>query len=185
MLIVGITGTNGSGKGTVADYLIKHHHFKHYSARDFIVEEMKRRGMEVNRDNMLVVANGFRQEQGSDFIIRSLFERARTTGAPAIIESVRSRGECEFIHQQGGKILAIDAPVALRYERIKSRAGVTDKVSLEQFIQSEHNETSSSDPCDSNLLVCIDLADEKLDNSRGMNELYQQIGAVVERWIRS
>ena len=49
MITIGITGTLGAGKGTIVDYLVKNRGFVHYSVRAFITEEIKKRGMEVNR----------------------------------------------------------------------------------------------------------------------------------------
>ncbi|HEX3095769.1 MAG TPA: AAA family ATPase, partial [Patescibacteria group bacterium] len=45
MIIIGITGTAGSGKGTVVEYLVSKYGFKHYSARGFITEELVRRNL--------------------------------------------------------------------------------------------------------------------------------------------
>ncbi len=59
-MIIGITGTSGAGKGTVVDYLLKKG-FKHYSVRDFLTEEILKRGLEPNRDNMIFVANELRK----------------------------------------------------------------------------------------------------------------------------
>ena len=41
-MIIGITGTDGSGKGTVVDYLVEQKGFKHYSARAIFEEEIAR-----------------------------------------------------------------------------------------------------------------------------------------------
>ena len=47
MIIIGITGTLGAGKGTIVDYLCKKRGFLHYSVREFLVEEIKNRGSEA------------------------------------------------------------------------------------------------------------------------------------------
>ncbi|MEA1929602.1 MAG: DedA family protein [Patescibacteria group bacterium] len=184
MPIVGITGTIGAGKGTIAEYLVKHYGFGHYSARAFIVEEIERRGLEVSRDNMLAVANQLREEHGADYVIRSLFKRAAKVGVPAVIESVRSRGEVQFIHENNGKILAIDAPVEVRHKRVQLRKSVTDQVTLEQFLKAERAETHSDGLSQSNLLACIQLADKVLDNSDDLAFLYSQIDRIVSDWAR-
>ena len=43
MIIIGITGTLGAGKGTIVDYLVKERGFVHYSVRAFITEEIEKR----------------------------------------------------------------------------------------------------------------------------------------------
>ena len=61
MFIIGITGTHGAGKGTVTNYLVNKKGFKHYSARDFIVDEIKKRSLLVDRDSMREVSNDLRK----------------------------------------------------------------------------------------------------------------------------
>jgi len=62
-VIIGITGTLGAGKGQAASYLVKKHKFKHYSVRELIVKEIKKRGLKVNRDNLVKVGNDLRKKQ--------------------------------------------------------------------------------------------------------------------------
>ena len=75
MLIIGITGTIGAGKGTVVKYL-QQKGFQHYSSRKFITQEIKRRGMPVNRDSMAVVANDLRATHSPSYIAESLYSEA-------------------------------------------------------------------------------------------------------------
>ena len=60
MNIIGITGTIGAGKGTIVDYLVKEKGYVHYSVREFLAEEVKKRGLEVNRDTLTEVGNDLR-----------------------------------------------------------------------------------------------------------------------------
>ena len=57
MLVIGITGTLGAGKGTMVEYLIKEKGFNHFSVRQFLLEEIRKRNLPENRDSMVVVAN--------------------------------------------------------------------------------------------------------------------------------
>lgn len=93
MIILGITGTIGAGKGTIVDYLVKNKNFKHYSVRNYIIEEIKKRNMPVNRDSMVVVANDLRTKNSPSFIIDKLYEKAEKSNNNCIIESIRTPGE--------------------------------------------------------------------------------------------
>ena len=66
-MIIGITGTNGAGKGTVVDYLVEKKGFTHYSVREALVEEIKKRGLEVNRMTMNEVATDLRRKYSAIF----------------------------------------------------------------------------------------------------------------------
>ena len=46
-MIIGVTGTIGAGKGTVVDYLVQEKGFIHLSVRDYLLGEIRHRGMEV------------------------------------------------------------------------------------------------------------------------------------------
>ena len=46
-MIIGITGTDGAGKGSVVDYLVKEKGFVHYSGRGVIVEAIEAKGGSV------------------------------------------------------------------------------------------------------------------------------------------
>ena len=73
MLIIGITGTLGSGKGTIVDFLVKEKGFAHYSVRALVSEEIVRRGMEVNRDSMVIVANELRKQNSPSYITDQVY----------------------------------------------------------------------------------------------------------------
>lgn len=115
-MIVAIAETNGAGKGTVADYLVSLG-FKHFSAREFFVEEINKRGLIVNRDSMRLVANELRQTYGPDYNIRTLYERALAYGNNAVIESLRCPAETSFIiNKPDTHFIGIDADPHIRYK---------------------------------------------------------------------
>ncbi len=97
MLIIGITGTLGAGKGAIVDYLIREKGFAHYSARDFIVREIEKRGLPVNRDTMTSTADSLRTQFASSYITDELYKEAQALGKNSVIESVRAVGEVESL----------------------------------------------------------------------------------------
>lgn len=184
MLIIGITGTLGSGKGTIVDFLVREKGFAHYSVRAFVSEEILRRGMEVNRDNMVIVANDLRKQNSPSFITDQLYEKALAEGRDSIIESIRTPGEVYSLRAKGKFfLLAVDADPALRYERIALRKSATDHVSFETFLENERREMDSSDPNAQNLGRCIQLADFQFLNNGTIEQLNRQVEEVLDRFL--
>jgi len=52
MKTIGLTGTNGSGKGAAAEYFIQKG-YVYFSLSDVIREELRKNGIEPTRDNLI------------------------------------------------------------------------------------------------------------------------------------
>jgi len=181
MVIIGITGTLGAGKGTIVDYLTKTKGFNHYSVRAFITIEIQKRKMEVNRDSMVLVANELRSQNHPAYIIEQLFEQAAQSGNNCIIESLRTPGEVDHLRSKPSFYLfAVDADPQTRYDRIVVRSGETDQVSYEEFIMNEEREMHGTDPNKQNISKCIEMADFSLVNNGSMEELHQQTEEILK-----
>lgn len=182
MNIIGITGTLGAGKGTVVDYLVNHYGYKHYSVRGYLIEEAQRRGMDLNRDTFVVVANDLRANHSPSYITDQLYLQAAENGVNAIIESVRTPGEVESLRQQEHFLLfAVDADPKIRYERVVLRGSETDHISYETFLENEAREMSSTDPNHQNIGRCMQMADYVFYNDGNFENLYQQVEQVLHQ----
>jgi dephospho-CoA kinase len=179
-MIIGITGTNGAGKGTVVEYL-KTKGFRHFSARSFFVEEINRRGLPVNRDTMTEVANDLRAKFGPGYFTQEAMKRAGVEGGDVVIESVRSIGEAEYLKNNDAKLWAVDADIHKRYERIMRRASVTDKIYFVKFVEDETREMENEDPTKQNIAAVMKMANATLINNGTQAELAAQVDAALVR----
>ena len=179
-MILGITGTDGAGKGTVVDYLVQGKNFTHYSARAIWEEEIARRGMENNRANMRIVANDLRAKHGYDYSVTYYLEKiAEEKPVHAVIESQRAIAEVETLKKNGGVLLTVDADPKVRYERIVKRGSATDNVSFERFQELEAVEMDDPDPAGMQKAAVIQMADYTLTNDGTLEDLHAQIDEVL------
>jgi dephospho-CoA kinase len=184
MIIIGITGTLGAGKGTIVDYLVQEKGFIHFSVRGFITEEILRQGLIVNRDSMVLVANKLRADHSPSYIIDQLYEQALLTGKNCIIESIRTLGEVESLREKGDfLLLAVDADPMLRYDRIVMRNSETDRISFVTFVENEEREMQSNDPNKQNIGKCIDAADYIFYNNSTVADLFKQLETELSKLI--
>ena len=180
MIIIGITGTLGAGKGTVVDYLVKNHDFVHYSVREYIAGEIRQRMMQLNRDNLTLIANELRHAHSPSYIVDQLYDQAVASGKNCIIESIRTPGEIISLRKKGDFfLLAVDAAIETRYKRIVNRNSETDHVPFEKFVDDEKREYQSTDPNKQNLKKCMEMSDYHIDNDGTIEELHAGVEKIM------
>jgi dephospho-CoA kinase len=186
MIIVGITGHIGAGKGTVVDYLKTHKGFKHYSARAFITKEVEKRGLPADRDTMTLVSNELRQKHSPSYIIEAMYKKAKEAGDDCIIESIRTLGEVDALRGIGHFFLfAVTADLPIRYQRIVLRGNETDHISFDTFVEQDKREAASTDPHKQNINACVAKADLVLNNNGTIETLHEEIEeALIEMGIQ-
>ena len=181
-MIIGITGTDGAGKGTVVEHLVQKG-FTHYSARTFILAEIKRQGLPETRNQMRLTANDLRKQHGNEFVIKQAYEKAVAEGVKnIIIESVRALAEAKYLKAQGGVLLAVDADVELRYERVQARRSESDQVTFQEFVKHEGLEKNDPDPNGMQKAAVVAMADYTILNNSTVEDLYVQVDAFLEQY---
>ncbi len=181
-MLLGVTGTNGSGKGAVVEYLIAAKNYSHYSGRAVILEEMKKRGLPPKRSNFRDVANDLRKAHGPEYVMEQLYKMAEGE-ENVVLESVRTIGEAEFLKSKGAKIIAVDAKKETRYERVLSMSHDEVPISFQDFQVMEDREMSSSEPWDMNVFGVMQMADARIQNDGTLEELHEQIDQALEKLV--
>ncbi|MBN2084824.1 MAG: AAA family ATPase [Anaerolineales bacterium] len=124
--IVAIVGMCGSGKSVAGGRLEQLGYVKVYFG-GLTIEEVKRRGLEVNEKNERAVREELRETHGMGaFAVLSLpkIEALRAEGKRVLIDGLYSFSEYKILKQKYGDgllVVAVVAPRALRYERLAHR----------------------------------------------------------------
>ena len=177
-MIIGLTGTYGSGKNKAVEYFIKKG-FNHYSVRGFLEERLKQEGRSPDRDNLIQKGNELRKNYGNEFLVREIYKNSK--GDDIVIESLRNPEEIIYLRNfDDFYMIAVDADLKERYKRIKKRKSDSDYVSFEKFKHDELREMSSKDKSKQNLEKCIRMADFNIQNNGSERELYCKLDRVFE-----
>lgn len=181
-MIIGITGTDGAGKGEVVRYLVEEKGFTHYSSRALLIEELKKRERPVDRNHMRLVANELRKEKGNDYVVQAALERIEEEKPEnAVIESLRAVAEAETLKERGGVLLAVDADQKVRYERVQKRRSESDQVSFEAFKEHEALEMNDPDPHGMQKQKVIEMADYLIENNSTIKELHDGVTHILTK----
>ena len=150
--IIGISGTNGSGKDSAGQTLADRHSYLFVSVTDLLRAELNRRNIPVERENLRALSAEWRREYGLAVLIdRAIEEYNRLKGryVGVAIASLRNPYEADRIHELGGVVMWVDADPQIRYQRIqnnaeaRARAG-EDAKSFEEFLAEEEAEMHSA-----------------------------------------
>jgi len=176
-MIIGITGTNGSGKDTVAEYL-KKKGFTHYSLSDVIRHELKKHNIEETRDNLIMMGNKMREEYGPSVLAAEVKE-LMIGNDKFVISSIRNPAEVEELKKmEGFMLIAVDAPIETRFKRVSSRGRFEGAANLEEFRKKEELEMSD-DTNAQQIHNVIKIADLLIINDGTVEELHKKIDEVI------
>jgi dephospho-CoA kinase len=169
--LIGLTGTNGAGKGAVAHYLMEKG-YAHVSLSDEIRADLLRRGKETTRDQLIAAGNMLRRRYGADILARRALKKVK---GRTVIDSIRNSSEVAFLRRRGDFILvAVDAPAELRYARVQKRGRAESASTLGEFIAKE-NEEMTGGRNGQQLRRCLELADVTIINDGTLEALHRRI----------
>jgi dephospho-CoA kinase len=147
MKIIGVAGTNGSGKDSLSEYLRDEFGWLFRSgSTDLLIPELKRRRLPLERKNMADLSTEWRRQLGPGAIIDKAVEEYKKLGGDSkfsglVVSSLRHPGEAERVHELGGVVVWVDANPRVRYGRVsKRRQGDKDQKTFEQFLAEEQAE---------------------------------------------
>jgi cytidylate kinase len=150
--IIGIAGTNGSGKDAAGLTLADMHGYLFVSVTDLLRAELNQRGIPVERENLRELSAEWRREYGYGVLVdRAVeeYERLKDRYKGVAIASLRNPSEADRVHELGGLVVWIDADPKIRYDRIRvnaearARAG-EDSKTFEEFLAEEKAEMAPS-----------------------------------------
>jgi dephospho-CoA kinase len=179
MKIIGIAGTNGSGKDLLGEILAKNYGYLDVSVSDFLREECKKRGLPIERENLRMISAEWRRDFGLGILVDKaieLFNRTDGSYAGLVAVPMRNPGEAQHLKDLGGTLVWVDADPKIRYQRIYSRQrSAEDQKTFKQFLQEEQDEMShSGDEATLSLAAVKTMADIFITNDSNDLEKFQQ-----------
>lgn len=147
MKIIGIAGTNGSGKDSLGEILANDYGWLFVSITNILRDEAKKRNLPIERPTLWTISAEWRRQNGLGVLIDkavSLFDGSKYKGLA--IASLRNPGEVNRVHELGGKVVWVDADPKVRYKRTEARArSLEDQKTFEEFLAEQEAEMQQGD----------------------------------------
>jgi cytidylate kinase len=189
MKLIGISGTNGSGKDSVAELLQREYNYLFISVTDMLREEAKKRNLPLERKVLGSISAEWRRKSGLGVLIDKAVDVYNAKGGDdkyigLVVASLRNPGEADRIHELGGRVVWIDADPKIRYERIFSRQRTTeDNKTYVQFLAEEQAEMKHSG--DNATLSMQDVADKADIVLKNEGSSLEELSIIVENELLS
>lgn len=189
--IIGIAGTNGSGKDSIGGLLASRHDYLFVSVTDLLRDELKRRNLPLAREYMRELSAEWRRKRGLGVLVDkaiALLDNNPGTYQGLAIASLRNPGEADSVHQYGGIVLWVDADPRIRYDRVQTNLRghdrlVDDVKTFGEFLSDEEAEMyhpAGSDGATLSMSAVKSKSDIFLtNNGDDLNDLSAQLDSLL------
>lgn len=162
--VIGLTGGMCSGKDSWADFLQEEFGYEHHSTSDIARLYISEHELgEPTRDLTREVATELRTLNGSDYLMRTAINNARTAER-VVISGLYVVPEVIYLKRIGGIIINIATDDDIRFQRMSKRGRDGELPEIDEYFRLMNNDLHS-DQTDQRLTEVIDLADYSIDGS--------------------
>jgi len=181
-LIIALTGHPSSGKGEVAKYLGEKYGAELLKFSTVLRDELNRLYLPAARKNFIIMSKCLRQNFGQDILAKVISENIKKSLVKIIIvDGTRREADLKYIKKfKKFHLVNIHADPKIRYQRQMLRREKPDdaKKTFKQFLKEQKSVS------DKDVDILIKKADITLDNNGTMDQLHQQIDALMKKVVK-
>jgi dephospho-CoA kinase len=179
MKIIAFTGMPFSGKSEAVQ-IAKDIGIHVVRMGDMVWDEVKKRGLKINDENVGVIANQMREQHGKDIWAKRTIEKIKSlkNAESIIIDGIRNVEEIStFKRELKGDfiIIAVEVPDEVRHKRALSRGRADDSKNLDKIKERDKREIGWG------IDTVIASADMVIINDRSVKEFHEKIKDVLSK----
>jgi len=175
-MIIGLTGSMGSGKGEVVKILEKVG-FQYITLSQMVREEARKRGVPEEREKLMEVGNSMRAAEGNGVLAkRALKKIAESDEDKWVVDGIRNPAEVDELRKgEDVHIVGLHADRELLIERILKRNRESDPNNREEVLHKIEREWGKGESQEGQQMEkCVQKADIIIENEGTLEELDQR-----------
>ena len=148
MKVIGLIGYIGSGKDTVAEYLVKKYKLSHVSYGDIVRELSVAKSRTKNRSDLIRTQKEYVKKYGHSYFGKIAVKKIKENGGNNVLSGIRRFEDIKEPMDAFGKdflLIFIDSGPRKRFERMKRRKREGDPKTFEEFLRQEKEENKAFD----------------------------------------
>ncbi len=181
-MIIGLTGTIGSGKGIIADFL-KEQGFIYLSLSNVVRETAKERSIEITRKNLQDLGNELREKEGGGVLANFIINKIKNQEYDkVVIDGIRNPFEVEVLKNlKNFFLVSIDSSQKIRFNRVNKRNRPSDPNTWEEFLEIDDRDKGIGEiETGQNVGKCMELADFSFVNDGSLEDFQNKIKRSLE-----
>ncbi len=187
MKVIGLTGTIGSGKDVVRETLEKRFNTASVRLSDLLDQSvLKKRGITITREVQQDTGDQLRKQYGNHVLAKIAVGFMKKNNDVKVIDGIRNPGEVDFLRQQFNedfKLIAIDAPQQVRFERVMKRNRPIDPKTWEEFIAADERDQGKDEPeYGQQVKRCMEMADVVIQNDGSLEDFEKKVEDVIKEF---
>jgi dephospho-CoA kinase len=172
MKLIAFVGMPASGKSEAAA-IAKKLGIPVVNMGDVVREETARRGLTPTDENIGGTGTALRREDGMDVIAKRCIPKIRSIKSKiVVVDGIRNINEIEYYKNEFGndfRLIAINTPFEIRFERVKKRARSDDMKSMDELKRRDEREKGWG------LERAIEKAEINSDNTGSIEEFRKKM----------
>jgi len=186
-MIIGLTGSMGSGKSTVVETIEKMG-YKHITLSSMVREECRRQGLPEERETLMNIGQKLSEAYGTGVLAERSLEKIKVEGGEKwIIDGIRNPAEIKVLEKNPNfKLIAIHTPREIIVERIFKRGRSDDTLDVDHIHRKLKREWGDDEPEDGQQVgKCFALANYTFENTMSLEEVPNAIRKLHNEIINS
>ena len=183
-IVVATVGMCGAGKSVATQYIQDTFQFKSIYFGGFVLEEIKKRNLEINSSNEKIVREDLRLQHGSEVMAKLALETINSylvSGSNVIIDGLYSFSEYLYLKEKFGSqlvVIAVHTAKHIRCQRLGTRE--VRPLTPQQIDHRDFTEIKNIEKAEP-----IAIADYHIINDGEIQNLYSQVNSVFAGLLKS